>query len=107
MNPTWIPHVPRTWPAHFGTLRSSLTIENGRTPSTVAHRTLQAGTRVRIVMVSQFGDVGITDDLTSSRGYVARVSLQALTHLSTNRLLRKPHTGGRRRMAAVVAKVAW
>lgn len=79
---TWIPHAPATWPAHFGTLRSSVTIDDDPKPGTVAHRTLQAGTRVRIVMVSRFGDLGITDDLTTSRGYIARVSLEALTHLS-------------------------
>ena len=79
---TWIPHAPATWPAHFGTLRSSVTIEDYRKPGTIDHRTIQAGTRVRIVMVSRFGDVGITDDLTTSRGYLARVSLETLTHLS-------------------------
>lgn len=35
-------------------------------------RTIPAGTRVRIVMVSRFGDVGITDQLDHT-GYCARV----------------------------------
>lgn len=32
-----------------------------------------AGTRVRVVMASSDGDVGITDDLEDSQGYKARV----------------------------------
>ena len=86
----WIPHAPTTWPAHFGTLRASVTIEDDRKPGMVRHRTLQAGTRVRIVMVSRFGDVGITDDLTRSRGYIARVSLEDLTHLSHDETIVEP-----------------
>ena len=31
------------------------------------------GARVKCVMVSRFGDCGITDDLNAERGYVARV----------------------------------
>lgn len=32
-----------------------------------------AGTKVRVVMVSRFGDCGITDNLQAERGYHARV----------------------------------
>ena len=39
-------------------------------------RIIPAGTRVRIWMVSRFGDVGITDNLTSAIGYDARVDCE-------------------------------
>ena len=34
--------------------------------------TLKAGCRVKVVMASRFGDVGITDDLTVENGYIHR-----------------------------------
>lgn len=37
------------------------------------------GTRVRIVMLSRFGDIGITTNLAATRGYETRVSLISLT----------------------------
>lgn len=39
---------------------------------------IPAGSMVKVVMVSRFGDVGITEDLSAERGYGARVSLDAL-----------------------------
>ena len=36
-------------------------------------KTIKAGTRVKVVMASRFGDVGITTDLTRDRGYDTRV----------------------------------
>lgn len=44
---------------------------------------LPKGTRVRVVMASRFGDVGITSDLTKTHGYQARVACPALTDFST------------------------
>lgn len=41
----------------------------------------EAGQRVKIVMVSRFGDVGITEDLTAENGYGARVMLDDLCEL--------------------------
>lgn len=41
-------------------------------------RVIPKGTRVRIVMASRFGDVGITDNLDADHGYVARVFLPEL-----------------------------
>lgn len=35
--------------------------------------TVKAGTPVKVVMQSRFGDVGITTDLNATRGYHARV----------------------------------
>lgn len=42
----------------------------------------EKGQRVRIVMFSRFGDVGITEDLESETGYGARVEIEALKNLS-------------------------
>ena len=41
--------------------------------------TIPAGSRVRVVMASRFGDVGITPNLEEVHGYVARVSVEDLT----------------------------
>jgi hypothetical protein len=41
-----------------------------------------AGTRVKIVMVSRMGDVGVTEDLTKENGYGVRLPLDALCDLS-------------------------
>lgn len=40
--------------------------------------TMEAGTRVRVVMASRFGDVGVTEDLTADHGYGARLYLDQL-----------------------------
>lgn len=42
------------------------------------------GTRVRVVMASRFGDVGITDDLAATAGYSKRVFLPDLTDFSSS-----------------------
>lgn len=43
---------------------------------------LAAGQRVRVVMASRFGDVGITPNLKADHGYVMRVSVDALDNFS-------------------------
>lgn len=40
------------------------------------------GKRVRVVMASRFGDVGITTDLAVEHGYSARVAVAALSNFS-------------------------
>lgn len=40
------------------------------------------GKRVRVVMASRFGDVGITEDLNAERGYSQRVYVESLTNFS-------------------------
>jgi len=40
---------------------------------------MKAGSRVRVVMASRFGDVGITHNLKARNGYCARVPVSALT----------------------------
>jgi hypothetical protein len=43
------------------------------------------GKRVRVVMASRFGDVGITEDLSAEYGYSKRVFLPELTEFSDER----------------------
>lgn len=83
----WIPHRPDTWPARFGTLRNDTTMarflgiwENGE--PVMKKWIAKAGTMVKIVMVSRFGDVGVTTDLQAGHGYTARVGLDALENLA-------------------------
>lgn len=79
----WVPHKPDTWPWVLGRVKRDIVGEkylghwdaNGPVIQPVP---LKKGTLVRIVMVSRFGDVGITPDLEDSIGYVARVSLDEL-----------------------------
>lgn len=40
------------------------------------------GARVRVVMASRFGDVGITSNLKSEHGYARRVEVSALSNFS-------------------------
>ena len=52
-----------------------MNVWNGTNPvkeNTTTH-TCKAGTKVRVWMVSRFGDVGITDNLVNPVGYSARV----------------------------------
>jgi hypothetical protein len=74
----WVPHRPDTWPWRLGRLRRDVEFRvwhgHGASPEFSA-RIAPAGTRVKIVMVSRLGDVGITDDLTAECGYLARVLL--------------------------------
>lgn len=79
----WVPHERETWPWILGRVKHDIAGEkylgrwdnNGPVMQPVP---LKKGTLVRIVMVSRFGDVGITPDLEDSHGYVARVSLDEL-----------------------------
>ena len=61
----WIPHDRSTWPWRIGRLQRDA-------------GTLPKGTLVKIVMVSRFGDVGITDNLQAECGYKVRVDLDDL-----------------------------
>lgn len=77
----WVPHQRDTWPWQIGKLRQPvrLRIWNGHnTDPEFTERLLPTGTMVKIVMVSRFGDVGITDDLTAQVGYHARIDLELL-----------------------------
>lgn len=79
----WIPHKPETWAYRFARLRKPVEMwyynPRGPTEEEKFNKVMRdAGTRVKIVMVSRFGDVGITDDLTAENGYDARVMLDDL-----------------------------
>lgn len=78
---TWIPHKPETWPWRIGTVKevTRFLIWHGHdTDPEFTYRWIPAGTKVKIVMVSRFGDVGITDNLAAENGYLARVGLNQL-----------------------------
>lgn len=82
----WIAHERNTWPHRYMTTKVplSLRIWNGHHWKNAGHadeyteKPLPIGTRVKIVMASRFGDVGITDDLTAENGYHLRVPIDEL-----------------------------
>jgi hypothetical protein len=85
-----IPHEPSTWRFHFGETKNPITMEyykghweDGKPAMNKIE--LPAGTTVKIIMVSRFGDVGITENLDSDRNYGARVSLDDLKNLRSTR----------------------
>lgn len=61
--------------------RSYLGYWNGNEPA-MQEVPLSAGQRVRVVMASRFGDVGITPHLGARNGYVLRVPVDALDNFS-------------------------
>lgn len=87
LNHGWVPHRPETWEYRFATLKAPAEMWHyaqqwaGNAPrfDTVL---CPAGTRVKIVMVSRMGDVGVTEDLTKENGYGVRLPLDALCDLS-------------------------
>jgi hypothetical protein len=79
----WVPHKPETWTFRFACLRKERTLEHYLGYSKDGKPQFrevpcEAGQRVKIVMVSRFGDVGITEDLNAENGYGARVLLDDL-----------------------------
>lgn len=78
----WIPHKRETWPAHYGELsEDTVFVEYDSITGNRTDRTVPAGTTVRIVMASKFGDVGITDDLSKVNGYSRRLAPEKLNNL--------------------------
>jgi hypothetical protein len=81
VNAQWVPHQERTWPWRIGTLKRDCVFRtwhgHGADPE-FTHYTVPAGTKVKIVMVSRLGDVGITTNLGADNGYSARVLLSDL-----------------------------
>jgi hypothetical protein len=79
----WIPHRPDTWPYKFARLKSVGEMNHytgkweGNEPQ-FEKVAVNAGQLVKIVMVSRFGDVGITENLTADVGYGMRVQLDDL-----------------------------
>jgi hypothetical protein len=68
------------WPAYYQ-LRA---LDMGLRPP-VLFATNTEGKRVRVVMASRFGDVGITAHLDAERGYDVRVPVAALTDFGSER----------------------
>lgn len=81
----WIPHKRETWPAHYGDVREEtvLKVWDPKTRLT-SDRVIPAGTTVRIVMASRFGDIGITDELCKEIGYHLRIRPEDLDNLRMN-----------------------
>lgn len=87
----WVPHERETWPFIFLTCKQPLTfhIWNGHDHKhkglpEYTDRIVPVGATVRIVMVSRFGDVGLTDDLTAEYGYHARSSFKDVPSMFEN-----------------------
>ena len=85
----WVPHRRDTWPWRYGRLKRAVVgsvyqgyWHNGEPVMQVC--SLPCGTLVKIVMVSRFGDVGVTDQLTAETGYCARVRLDDLERAPSN-----------------------
>lgn len=83
----WIPNNRGTWPWRVGKLKRDIVgsvyqgywKEDGE--PVMKDHPIKAGTTVKIVMVSWFGDVGITDKLEDETGYQARVNLGDLERI--------------------------
>lgn len=77
----WVPHQPKTWPWRIARLKADTQFRRWHGHNAkpeFSQYTVTAGTLVKIVMVSRFGDVGITTDLSAENGYGARVELSGL-----------------------------
>lgn len=78
----YVPHEPKTWKYRYAKVKNATKLEhfkghsaNGPVFEVV---NIPAGTMVKIVMASRFGDVGITEKLDAEYGYGARVSMDSL-----------------------------
>lgn len=81
---SWVPHEREHWPFHYATVSAPVFMSHylgywvGGLPAMETY-TIPAGSTVRVVMASRFGDVGITDRLEDETGYGARVDPGSLT----------------------------
>jgi len=83
----WVPHHRETWPTRYGILKKGITMEwfqgwGKNNTQKFTHEFVPAGTKVKIVMVSRFGDIGITNKLDTDVGYGARVEFDELKDYS-------------------------
>ena len=84
------PHKRDTWDVQYGELTEDTRMEYYRgywddNGPVMDEYDVPAGTTVRIVMVSRFGDVGITEKLDRETGYGKRVELDKLANLRKER----------------------
>lgn len=79
---SWTPHVREDWPFRYMTTKVPMELYKWNQKHPVDDNTsvvdLPIGTRVKIVMASRFGDVGITDDLSAEYGYHNRIPIEDL-----------------------------
>ena len=74
----WVPHKRETWPWSFGRVKRDIVgreyMHEWNEAGPIMKDVLMIkGTLVRIVMVSRFGDIGITPYLDDPIGYLARI----------------------------------
>ncbi|MGE5512452.1 MAG: hypothetical protein ACM31O_14485 [Bacteroidota bacterium] len=88
MDEGFVPHRHDTWKWRYGDLKAPTTLRhwNGhdherKGKPKFTEEVIPAGTTVKIVMASRFGDVGITTNLDAEHGYSARIFLDDLTNL--------------------------
>jgi len=80
------PHKRETWDVEYGELTEDVRMSyyrgywDGNEPA-MDEYDVPAGTTVRIVMVSRFGDVGVTEKLQNTTGYGIRLDISKLTNL--------------------------
>lgn len=80
------PHKRETWDVEYGELTEDVRMSyyrgywDGNEPA-MDEYDVPAGTTVRIVMVSRFGDVGITEKLQNETGYGKRLDISKLANL--------------------------
>jgi hypothetical protein len=80
------PHKRETWDVEYGELIEDVRMSYYRgywddAGPSMDEYDVPAGTTVRIVMVSRFGDVGITEKLQNSTGYGIRLDISKLANL--------------------------
>jgi len=83
----WVPHHRETWPTRYGILKKGIIMEwyqgywkDGEPVR--KEESVPSGTKVKIVMVSRFGDIGITNKLDTDVNYGARVEFDDLKDYS-------------------------
>lgn len=75
----WIPHERNTWPCRYMTTKVPISYRNyGKADDETKLISIPVGTRVKIVMASRFGDVGITRDLLTETNYFLRIDISEL-----------------------------
>lgn len=75
-------HPAARWFIFVNRLPATLRLlARGRFPDPVCFADYQ-GKRVRLVMASRFGDIGITENLDATHGYQARVGIDGLSNFS-------------------------
>lgn len=82
------PHKRDTWPKRYGELKRDVKFiswpgqkRDSKGEPIMVDEVVPAGTTVKIVMVSRFGDVGVTLDLSADVDYAARINIDDIANL--------------------------